>query len=70
MIIEQKQSPISMNAMSAAMKALLKDAKEVGRRAELQIKEAKKMAGVEVPRKAKNNEEGEGGTTKRARKTR
>ena len=52
------------------MKALLKDAKEVGRRAELQIKEAKKMAGVEVPRKAKNNEEGEGGTTKRARKTR
>ena len=69
-IIEQKQSPISMNAMGAAMKTLLKDAKEVGRRAELQIKEAKKMAGVEVPRKAKNNEDGEVGTNKKAKKTR
>ena len=69
-IIEQQKSPMSMNAMGAAMKTLMKDAKEVGRRAELQIKEAKKMAGVEVPRKAKNNEDGEVGTNKRAKKTR
>ena len=33
-IIEQKQSPISMNALGADMKTLMKDAKEVARRAD------------------------------------